>query len=112
VAQPPTPPAAPVYEGSDKHKHPWQRGRRGSLCAEDAQLGVTLLPTSVAVGRKRYAVHDGKAYCGEEHEQGRWHGWPVGWKEVPESLRRTWRADGSLRKRDEGRYWRDHEAQQ
>lgn len=94
------------YEGNAKHKEPWQRGRRGSLCPKEApSLGQTLLVQSEAVDEKRYACHQGKAYCGKEHLPGRWHGWPVGWVEVPEKLRAQWLKDGKVKRQDIQRYW-------
>jgi hypothetical protein len=35
----------PVYESNPKHKEPWQRGARGSLCPKDAD-GPALLAKS------------------------------------------------------------------
>ena len=34
-----------------------------------------------------------------------WHGYPVGWKEVPENLRRKWRKANLLRKKDIKDHW-------
>ena len=43
-----------------------------------------LLNASETDGAKRYAVHEGKAYCAQEDGRGAWHGYPVGWVDVPE----------------------------
>ena len=95
------------YESNPKHRQPWQRGRRGSLCPETVGLKAArrLLSDSEPVGDKRYAVHEGRAYCAQEHEADAWHGYPVGWREVPESLRRAWLAQGRLRKQDVRKHW-------
>ena len=97
------------YESNPKHRQPWQRGRRGSLCPETVGLKAArgLLSASEPVGDKRYAVHEGRAYCAQEHGAGAWHGYPVGWREVPESLRRMWLAQGCLRKQDVRKHWGD-----
>lgn len=87
------------YEASDKHKHPWQRGRKGSLCPKDAD-GATLLAESVSgSGRKRYATDGERAYAAAQHRPGLWHGWPVGWKEVPPPIVREWLNEGRVRQR-------------
>jgi hypothetical protein len=96
------------YKSNPKHSEPWQRGKKGSLCdAEVRPLAPRLLEGSVLVGDKRYAVHDGKAYCGQEAENV-WHGYPVGWVEVPPKLILQWRKEGKLAKRDVKRYWESH----
>ncbi len=59
-----------------------------------------MLAGSEAVGRKRYAEHGGRAYCAQEHRADTWHGYPVCWREVPESLRDKWIKAGRLRRRD------------
>lgn len=97
------------YESNPKHKQPWQRGRSGSLCPEtvDLETARRLLSDSEPVDGKRYAVHEGRAYCAQEHRADAWHGYPVGWREVPESLRRMWLAQGRLRKQDMRKHWDD-----
>jgi Zn-dependent peptidase ImmA (M78 family) len=74
-----------VYEPNPKHKEPWQRGARGSRCPKDAD-GPALLAASEIDPKhpgKRYATDGGQAYCGQQHLPGRWHGYPVKWREVP-----------------------------
>ena len=97
------------YEGNPKHKQPWQRGRSGSPCPETVGLETArrLLSDSEESDGKRYAVHEGRAYCAQEHGADAWHGYPVGWREVPESLRRMWLAQGRLRKQDVRKHWDD-----
>ena len=70
-----------VYGESDKRCKPWQPGRRGSLCPPDIDLKLAqaLLCQSEPEGDKRYAAHDGRAFCGQSDDGGRhWHGYPVG----------------------------------
>ncbi len=98
------------YEPNPKHKEPWQRGRRGSLCpAFEAKALAKLLRESVLDGTKRYACHEGRAYCAQEHAAGRWHGYPVGWKEVPPGLRGRWRKEGLVQRRDVKTHWEGHQ---
>lgn len=98
--------SAMVYEGNPKHKEPWQRGRRGSLCPPEVkELARSLLEWSELVGEKRYATYDGRAFCASEHQPGHWHGWLVGWVEVPEKLRRQWVEAGKVKRREILRYW-------
>ena len=101
------------YTGSDKHKLPWQRGRCGSLCpkAIDQRTADGILATSrtwpedAVEARRRYGIWEGRAFCAVEHVAGEWHGWPVGWKEVPEPLRRAWRGERLLSRRQLNKYW-------
>ena len=97
-----------VYEKNDKHKLPWQPGRRGSLCPKNLPLGFAqklLGEESVLYNGSRWAVSSGRAFKAQPHLNGKWHGWPVGWMEVPQSLRERWRKEKKLRNRDERRYW-------
>ena len=95
------------YDTNPKHSEPWQRGRRGTLCPKEIDLDVAqdLLAESVAEGKKRYAVREGKAYCAQEHESGLWHGYPVGWVAVPMSLRQKWKKERRVRRSDIRRFW-------
>jgi hypothetical protein len=97
------------YEPNPKHKEPWQRGLRGSLCPQGAD-GAALLRDSVpdpGGSGKRYATDGVRAYCGHEHNAttGTWHGFPVEWREVPEKLWREWIKAGRLAKRDLKEHW-------
>ena len=91
---------SPRYEGSPKHKHPWQHGRRGSLCPQEItpEVAQALLEESQVDGTTRYATHEGLAFCAREHQPGRWHGYPVRWHEVPPPLRRVWQETGLVTK--------------
>lgn len=60
---------------------------------------------AVVVGKRRYATRDGLAFVGEEHAPDCWHGWPAGWQEVPEPIRRAWLNEGRIRRRDIQRFW-------
>lgn len=77
------------YEGNPKHKHPYQPGRRGSLCPPDINTRVAqaMLEESIRVGKARYAIREGQPFCAREHDQGRWHGYPVVFREVPHDVR-------------------------
>jgi hypothetical protein len=99
------------YKGNPKHKEPWQPGRRGSLCPPDVDqaLAQGLLDQSELDGAKRYATHDGRAFCGQSEDDGRhWHGYPVGWVEVPESLRQRFVRRGVVKRSDIKRNWKTH----
>jgi len=98
-----------IYESNPKHSDPWQIGKRGSLCEPEARpLAATLLLESVLWEGKRYAIHQGKAYCAQEHEPNRWHGYPVGWLEVPSKLTLQWIREQRLSKRERKKYWETH----
>lgn len=88
AATEPVEPGELVYESNPKHSEPWQPGRKGALCDDEVRPHVQqLLEASEQVKGKRYAVHDGKPYCAQEHRSGRWHGYPIGWREVPAKLK-------------------------
>src|ERR1700736_2407885 len=75
------------YESNPKHRDPWQPGKKGSLCEPEVRsFAEQLLKESVLYGDKRYAVYKGKAYCAQQHGPNLWHGYPVGWQEVPSKL--------------------------
>lgn len=95
-----------VYEGNPKHKNPWQPGRKGSLCPSAMSIQPQkLLEQSILLDGKRYATCDGQCFCAQEHEPDRWHGYPVGWHEAPEQLRRAWKDEGKIRKNDINKFW-------
>jgi hypothetical protein len=96
-----------IYESNPKHGEPWQTGKKGSLCeAEVRPLATQLLRGSHLWGDKRYAVHEGRAYCAQEHLPNRWHGYPIGWRDVPAKLRTEWVKDGRVKKRQIDRFWK------
>jgi hypothetical protein len=97
------------YESNPKHSEPWQAGRKGSLCPKNLKpLALELLMESDQVGRERFVFHEGKAYCAKEHRADVWHGYPVGWIEVPAELRNRWKRAGSITKKDINRFWEGH----
>lgn len=91
-----------LYEPNPKHKEPWQRGARGSLCPKDVDAPALLAASVIDPKQpgKRYATDGHRAYCGQEHRPGRWHGYPVQWREVPAAIRRDWVTGGKVSKRD------------
>jgi len=97
----------PKYEGNPKHKHPWQPGRRGSLCPKeiDVERAQELLAASVEIGAVRFATQGGRAFCAREHRAGAWHGYPVGWREVPPKIRGEWLSAGLIARRDVKENW-------
>jgi len=111
IAPPPDPAVAAElrYEPNRKHKEPWQPGRKGSLCPPPAELSLLvaarMLKDSVLDGTKRYSHHLGKAFAAQEHLAGCWHGYPVGWVEVPPSIRQNWLSNKVIQKQDLKRNW-------
>ena len=94
------------YATNPKHSEPWQPGKRGSLCPKEVRaLASDLLNGSESDGNKRYAFHEGKAYCAQDNGHGAWHGYPVGWVDVPERLRRKWTREGSVSRRQIRENW-------
>lgn len=100
-------PANPVYEPNPKHKEPWQPGRKGTICPKDLTLhdAAKLLVESVEFNGARWAVHNGRAFKAKSHAKDRWHGWPIGWVEVPATLRQRWQRENLVHKQELKRYW-------
>ena len=97
-----------TYQPNAKHKEPWQRGKRGSLCPPeiDAKLAHRLLRESALVGKRRLAVYNGRAYEARCHQEpDHWHGYPIGWVEVPPSIRLEWQRARKVSKDEIRRYW-------
>ena len=92
------------YQPNPKHKEPWQPGRKGTLCPPADELSLLeaarLLQKSETIGKKRYNVHNGKAYCAQSQGGDLWHGYPVPWSEVPYSIRKKWRDNGLVKRRE------------
>jgi hypothetical protein len=95
------------YEPNPKHKEPWQRGARGTLCPEDVDGPALLAASEVDPSSpgKRYATDGQRAYCGHEHSPGCWHGFLVEWRKVPAEIRNAWIAEGRVRKRTVKEFW-------
>jgi len=96
-----------VYEPNPKHKEPWQRGARGSRCPREADGPALLAASEVDPKRpgRRYATDGDQAYCGQEHLPGRWHGYPVKWREVPPVIWRQWVRDKRVSRRALKEHW-------
>ena len=97
------------YEGNPKHREPWQRGRRGTPCPDDIDRTIAqqLLTDSELEGSKRYAVYEGRAYCAQQHGAEVRHGYPIGWVDVPENLRRRWLRERRVQRRYIKRHWHE-----
>jgi hypothetical protein len=94
------------YQSNPKHSEPWQAGRKGSLCPKEVKpLASELLEKSELFGKKRFTFHNGRPYCAQQHGEDVWHGYPVGWKEVPAELRNKWKRAKLVSKKEIDRYW-------
>lgn len=95
------------YEPNPKHREPWQRGKRGSLCPTglDTALLLNLSVQHPSNANKRFTTDGCRAYCGHQHAPGLWHGYPEAWRQVPESLWRQWVSDGVVTKRCLKEHW-------
>jgi len=93
-----------VYEPNPKHKPIPTPGRHGSICPPYAD-GQALLASSDLDGNQRYATDGTDAYCAQRHDPGNvpgteaWHGYPIGWDEVPPSLVTQWVAEEKVQRR-------------
>ncbi|MBF0582747.1 MAG: hypothetical protein HQL80_00785 [Magnetococcales bacterium] len=93
------------YIPNPKHKEPWQRGRKGALCPSwSHSIAQILLEESVedptSSHKARYATRCGLAFKAHPDGQGGWHGFPVGWNEVPDKIRNQWLKDKKIQRRD------------
>ena len=95
------------YESNPKHSEPWQRGRKGSICPPgldpQALLDGSVVDPSQPV--KRFATDGCRPYCGQQHREGLWHGYPQQWREVPQKLWRQWLKDGTVSKKCLREHW-------
>jgi hypothetical protein len=86
------------YVPSDKHKHPWQRGRKGSLCPRDLEVDPQVLLNGSAWSpkepNKRWATDGTRAFCAMRTIDDEWHGFPVRFSEVPADICHRWEAEG------------------
>ena len=110
------------YKGSRKHK-PWEpHGYKGSICPEwthalesanedegtrnveqhdwPSTQAQELLNTSIPEGKKRYATGQGEAFCALPTNDGTWHGYPIPWKDVPESVKKAMIDNGDITRQD------------
>jgi hypothetical protein len=74
----------------------------------------SLLDNSLPCGEKRYAVYDGMPFAAQCHrrEQDLWHGYPVGYNEVPESVWRQWLNQKLIAKRHLRRFRTDKDVEE
>lgn len=88
------------YEPNPKHKPIPSPGRRGSICPTGVDSS-RLLTESVLAGQKRYATDGESAFCAQRHDGERdlWHGYPIGWNEVPPPIVHAWVRDGVVSRR-------------
>ena len=81
-----------LYKPSPKHKSKPARGVKGSLCPSGVS-GAGLLAQSCLVPakpRRRWATHQGRAYCAMHDNVDSWHGYPVEMTAVPAPVWRAW----------------------
>ncbi len=97
------------YRSTEKHSQPWQPGRKGSLCPSEIDVLKVgeLLDQSIEFDNRRFAAYQGKSFVGQ-CSGGVWHGYPVGWVEVPEPVRREFVASGTVRRSDQRKHWTRH----
>lgn len=81
---------ADIYDVSEyrKHKRP---GGWGSICPQhmDQAAAQALLNGSVKVEDARYAVDERWAFKAYQHDEGRWHGFPIPWSALPPEAARA-----------------------
>jgi hypothetical protein len=65
-----------------------------------------MLLDSLEFGGARYAVHEGHLYEARDDGRGHWHGYPIGWVEVSESVRLHFTKSGLVKNRDLSRFWK------
>ena len=88
------------YEANQKHKPVPQPGRRGSICPPLADgIAQDLLDGSILHGSKRYATDGEALYCAQNHAGDRWHGYPVGFVEVTQTVIAALRDAGGIDRR-------------
>ena len=94
------------YVPNPKHKEPWQRGQRGSLCGDaDGRAlfaGATPDPVNQNLrwatdGERFYAARSARHVdaTGDLH----WHGYPVPNLDVPAIVMRGWVESGTVTRR-------------
>lgn len=99
-----------VYEPNPKHKEPWQRGRKGTLCPHWGELDpAELLVNSVLFGEKRFATLKGMAFVAQQHHINGttefWHGYPEGWENIPPKIWRPWLKAGTITHSQMNKFW-------
>lgn len=94
----------PIYEGSPKHKS-WLRpfDPDATQCpAWSHDRAQHLLEDSLldSEDQRRFATHRGMAFAARPTRADIWHGYPVPWAEVPESVRERFVSDGKVTRRE------------
>ena len=77
-------------------------------CAVVLKQAQELLICSVLHGKKRYvADRQGRPFCAQAHDinKGRWHGYPVAWKEVPVEAQAALLQTGLVSTRQISDFW-------
>ena len=92
-----------AYERNPKHKS-WMQpfDPDAALCPKwSHEIAQTLLGESLPgpSGEPRFATRDGMAFAARTHRAGVWHGYPVPWSQVPESVREVMVANGKVTRR-------------
>jgi hypothetical protein len=108
------------YVPKEKHKDPFQRGRKGALCPPAAEMPADMAqkllessdPDPRAKQVERWATDGRLAYCGRPYDRKKkseWYGFPVGWFRVPDRLRRKWIREGLAERATMYLFWRDED---
>lgn len=92
-----------IYERNPKHKswlHPFDPD--ATLCPKwSHEIAQALLDESLPAESEepRFATRNGMAFAARTHRHGQWHGYPVPWSQVPESVREIMVASGKVTRR-------------
>lgn len=73
------------YDVDGYHKHKAPKGW-GSICPKDlpdGETAQTLLNSGVRIAKAIYNVAGGLAFKAQEHQSGKWHGYPIPWTRLP-----------------------------
>ena len=107
-----------LYRGSEKHKNRPSIGAKGTLCpewthttsdsryendpfkhdwskTEAHELFDSAVPHPGGEER-RYATKNGIAFEAKPTNDGKWHGYPIPWKSVPETIVDRWLGSGDV----------------
>jgi len=108
------------YRGSSKHKNRHTDERKGTFCPEWTHRTPTggfandvyahdwgkteaakLFASAVIdpSSKRRYATGNGIAFESKSTRDGTWHGYPIPWESVPQSIKDEWLDNGSITRR-------------
>jgi len=93
------------YVPNEKHKYPWQPGRKGTLCPKDLVITPQeLLDQSIVSSkwpRRRWATDGQQAFCAlpTRPETDEWHRYPGPFMHVPSDVIRRWEQEGRISRR-------------